>query len=32
MLLGASKALQDALAAAGQSRLVEVSRLWVPRA
>ncbi|MFF3139984.1 hypothetical protein [Streptomyces mirabilis] len=29
MLLAASKALQDALAAAGQSRLVEVSQLWV---
>ncbi|MEU7744699.1 hypothetical protein [Nonomuraea sp. NPDC049158] len=29
MLLAASKALQDALAAAGQSRLVEASRLWV---
>jgi hypothetical protein len=29
MLLAASKALRDALAAADQSRLVEVSRLWV---
>ncbi|MFD8421684.1 hypothetical protein [Streptomyces sp. NPDC059466] len=29
MVLAVSEALQDALAAAGQSRLVEVSRLWV---
>jgi hypothetical protein len=29
MLFAASKALQDALAAAGQSRLIEVSQLWV---
>ncbi|XUL92079.1 hypothetical protein ACQ86D_40325 [Streptomyces galilaeus] len=29
MLFAASKALQEALAAAGQSRLVEVGRLWV---
>ncbi|MBT2233406.1 hypothetical protein [Nonomuraea sp. NEAU-A123] len=29
MLLVASKVLQDALAAAGRSRLVEVSQLWV---